>query len=412
MRKAGGSDIVRNRRKIRQRGILGFAAVMSVIMAGSGILKGETVFAAGASDLLASRGIIQCERAVMDAADLLAIQTHIAEKKNAAAGVLQQIGTKFRQQEGGVIFDRNPDAAQGDIDPSQFGWAVIMQAAAESQKIPEGLSVLHPEAAVHIEGIEEFTDYYVPASADNISRGKAAWVDGTLLLGNGADNDKAYQAGIRDGSEGRAPEFLYPLYEVEESAVEIRHVHTGSEEEQEGISGCYMNSSETKTETRKCGAELIKTEATWYPNPEEPEGGSWHGGFYTCPYHSGVYESSGKCTYSKKVSTTIWHHELVCGLEDAVYGRLCIRGTDTDYTDRAVRLEAVLEEGEAYGNLAWQNEDRIIWTDGEGNVLSTAMGLTVQAPGVYRCSINVSNEDIDNREVSAAVRISGVVFRN
>ena len=107
-----------------------------------------------------------------------------------------------------------------------------------------------------------------------------------------------------------------------------------------------------------------------------------------------------------------WHHDLICGLKDAVYARLSVHGTDTDYTDKAIKLEAALEERDAYGNLAWQNEDRIIWTDGDGNVLSTTMDLTVQAPGTYRCSINVSNEDIDNREVSAAVRISGVVFRN
>ena len=157
---------------------------------------------------------------------------------------------------------------------------------------------------------------------------------------------------------------------------------------------------------------MIKTDATWYPNPEEPDGGSWHGGFYTCPYHSGVYESSGKCTYSKKVTTTIWHHECVCGLEDAVYARLRIGGADTDRTDRAIRLEAVLEEGDAYEQLAWQSEDRMIWSDEAGNVLGTMQNLDVQAPGTYRCSINVSNEDIDNKEISVTVRVSGVVLGN
>ena len=113
-----------------------------------------------------------------------------------------------------------------------------------------------------------------------------------------------------------------------------------------------------------------------------PQGMERGGGFYTCQYHGGTYEAPGTCTSSTEVSTTIWHHDLICGLKDAVYARLSVHGTDTDYTDKAIKLEAALEERDAYGNLAWQNEDRIIWTD------------------------------IDNREVSAAVRISGVVFRN
>ncbi len=404
---------MRSRQKTGIRYIWGIPAVLFGIIMVSGISEGETVVASGPSGSFSSRGIIRYEQAVMDAADLQGIHDHVIEKKNAAAGVLQQIGTKFRQQEGGIVFDRDPDTAQGDIDLSQLGWAVIVQAAADSQKIPEGMSVLNPEAAMHIEGVGESTEHYVPASADNISRGKAAWVDGILLLGNGADNDKAYQAGIRDGGEGRVPEFLYPLYEVQEASVEIRHVHIGNmEEEEEGISGCYHNYKETKTKTDTCGAELIKTDATWYPNPEEPDGGSWHGGFYTCPYHSGVYESSGKCTYSKKVTTTIWHHECVCGLEDAVYARLRIGGADTDRTDRAIRLEAVLEEGDAYEQLAWQSEDRMIWSDEAGNVLGTMQNLDVQAPGTYRCGINVSNEDIDNKEISVTVRVSGVVLGN
>ena len=86
----------------------------------SGISEGETVLASGSSGSFSSRGIIRYEQAVMDAADLQGIHDHVIEKKNAAAGVLQQIGTKFRQQEGGIVFDRDPDTAQGDIDLSQL----------------------------------------------------------------------------------------------------------------------------------------------------------------------------------------------------------------------------------------------------------------------------------------------------
>ena len=141
MRKAGGSDIVRNRQKMMKRCAFGIAAAVSAIMAVSGASEGETVLApADMSGTFSSRGIIRYEQAVIDAADLHSIHAGVTEKKNAAVGVLQQLGTKFRRQEGGSVPDRNPDAVQGEMDLSQLGWAAITQAAADSQKIPEGLS--------------------------------------------------------------------------------------------------------------------------------------------------------------------------------------------------------------------------------------------------------------------------------
>ena len=138
-----------------------------------------------------SRGVLRYEEAVADAADLQEIHAYITEKKNAAAGTLLQLGTKFWQGPEGIVCDRNPDSGPGDADVTQLGWPMILQAVTDSQKVPEGLKVLNPEAALHIEGVGESTDCYVTAVADNISRGKAAWADGQLLLGNGADNDRA-----------------------------------------------------------------------------------------------------------------------------------------------------------------------------------------------------------------------------
>ena len=416
MRKAGGSDIVRRIHKRKQQRIC-IAGVIIILLGtvipASAFLDDMTVLASGGtSGSLRSRGTIRCEDAVIDAVDLQSIYAYITEKKSAAAGVLQQLGTRFRVQSGEIVCDRNPDAAQEDVDLSQLGWPVITQAAADSQRVPDGLAVLNPEAALHIEGVEEYTDHYVTATADNISRGKAAWADGRLLLGNGVDNDKAYRKGVQDGEEGRVPEFLYPLFSVQESSVEIKHVHTGAPEETEGASGCYLNTSETQSKTKRCDKELYKTETTWYPNPEEPEGGSWHGGYYTCPYHQGIYESPGKCTVVDTVTTTVWNHEIICGLEDALYARLTIRGTDTDPADRSVKLEAVLEQGDAYGQLVWPEEEQLVWTDGSGNPLGSGPELTVQTPGIYRCGIRAANEDIDHREVSTTVRISGFVMKN
>lgn len=376
--------------------------------------EGMTTLAAhgGAQEDICSTGRIQYEQAVFDSADLSNIRAYIDERRRAVAGTLIQLGTRFRQQAEGYTYDRNPDAEQGEIDSGQIDWTTLIQAAADSQTVPDKLSVLNPEAAMHIGGVEERTDYYETAIEDNISRGMAAWADGKLLLGNGADNDKAHKKGTEDGEEGKVPENFYPIYAADEVAVEIRHVHQGKKEEKDVVSGCYKNSHTTRVEVTNCKKELIKTEAVWYPNPEEPDGGSWHGGQYTCVYHGGLYESPGICPYSSEVKATVWKHDIICGLTDSLYAKLIVRGTDTDYYDHAIRLEAVLEEGDGYGNLAWQEGDAFVWTDAEGNVLGTGSEYTACETGVYRCSINVNNADIDHREATVNVRRTGLVKRS
>lgn len=406
----------RNIRRREKRGKFWTILLSAGIIAGMCSLSAEgmiTLAAHGkAQEDICSTGRIQYEQAVFDSADLSNIRAYIDEKRRAVAGTLIQLGTRFRQQAEGYTYDRNPDAEQGEIDGGQIDWTTLIQAAADSQTVPDSLSVLNPEAAMHIEGVEERTDYYETAIEDNISRGMAAWADGKLLLGNGADNDKAYKKGNEDGEEGEVPENLYPIYAADEVTVEIRHMHQGDMENKDGVSGCYQNSHTTKTEVKKCSVELIKTEATWYPNPEEPEGGSWHGGEYTCPNHGGKYDSPGICRYSSEQKVTVWQHDIICGLENSLYAKLTVRGTDADYYDHAIRLEAVLEEGDGYGNLVWQEGEAFVWTDSEGNVLGTGPEYTARETGVYRCSINVDNADIDHREADVTVRRAGLVKRS
>ncbi len=389
------------------------AAIMAMMLLLLCILNSRIkVTAADMSGTLHSKGAMQCDQAVIDAADLRSIHSYLLEKKNAAASILLQLGTKFRQQSGEVVYDRNPDAEQEEVDLSQIGWPVLIRAVEDSQTVPEGLSVLQPENAMRIEGVEEYTDFYRTAVSDNLSRGKAAWADGCLLLGNGADNDRAYQAGRQDGENGDIPESLFPIFSVKEAVIEVRHIHVGEQEKAEGISGCYQNSKETKVEEKRCSASLKKTETTWYPNPDEPGGGSWHGGNYTCPNHGGSYDSPGTCRHKTTVSTTVWHHDIICGLTDALYARLIIRKTQTDGTDRAVRLEACLEEGDSYEQLAWSGEEQLVWMNEDREPLGSGPELIVQEPGTYWCSLLVSNEDIDNREVCAEVKVSGFVLKN
>lgn len=361
-----------------------------------------------------SKGRVQYEHAVIDGDDLRGIDTYISEKKDTAARTLIRLGTRFRQQPGEYAYDRNPDAGQGDIDLSGLSWSTLTQAAKESQSVPAGLPVLNPEAALHIEGVAERTDFYEAASEDNISSGKAAWVDGRLLLGNGADNDKAYQQGLSDGVQGNIPESLRPIYGMQESGIEIRHAHIGRRE-QEGTFGCYYNHLETSREVISCDLTLKYCDVTWHPNENEPGGGTYHGGFYTCSHHGGTYDSPGICSYEKVIIRTGWSHDVICGLGNMLYARLTIKEADADQTgttDESGRicLKAVLEEGEGYDRLAWQEGEGLVWTDNQGNTLGMGSELMVFEPGIYRCSINVANADIDGRTAEAAVKVSGLMM--
>ena len=221
----------RNIRRSRKHRKIGPILMAAGIIAGVCSLPAEgmtTLAAHGeARGNIRSTGRIQYEQAVFDSADLRNICAYIDEKKHAAARTLIQLGTRFRQLAEGYTYDRNPDAEQGEIDIGQIDWTTLIQAAADSQTVPDQLPVLNPEAAMHIEGVEERTDCYETAIEDNISRGMAAWADGKLLLGNGADNDRAYRKGTEDGEEGKVPENFYPIYTADEAVTEIRHMHQG-----------------------------------------------------------------------------------------------------------------------------------------------------------------------------------------
>ena len=162
------------------------------------------------------------------------------------------------------------------------------------------------------------------ASADNLSAGTAAWVDGELIIGTGVDNkayaDYWYSKGIADGLSKAFVEYVY-------------HEHTGNESEG---GGCYTKPV-YHTHTNSC--------KTHYYNPGtfNRSGGSWKpgesvnpsmkcpvcgggidtwdsGGGYTswgckksnCGSYVGGYDYYGE-PYTCGLSETIIGYNLGCG---------------------------------------------------------------------------------------------------
>ena len=136
---------------------------------------------------------------------------------------------------------------------------------------------------------DDYKVYYKPASAANLTAGSAAWVDGSLIKGNGQDNttlyNNGYVAGMQHQTNGN---IVYTLV----------HQHTGSPT---SGGGCY---------TVKKSSQRQVTETVWEPIPWDDGQG-----------RSGV----GVYTTETKTVTDYWY-ELGCNHKDGDFIR-----TTSDY---------------------------------------------------------------------------------
>lgn len=348
-----------------------------------------------------------------DAEDIWKIQEHLDKQKSCLLEKLLQLGTGFLQTENGWQFSRNPEKITGELpEGSAMDWNLLLHAVTDSQQIPENLTVAEPKICLGIEGISEYTDYYTAATADNLSRGKAAWLEGVLLLGTGKDNDKAYEQGKKDGTEGTERTDMVPIFAAKEQELVIRHKHIGESSGTEGIDGCYKHYITKTIQTDVCGQALNQTEVTWYPNEAEEGGGSWHGGYYTCPWHGGVYENPGVCPYENSQEISVWHHDLICGKTDLIYAVLTISGMEEDDTDGKILLCAELQtkEGFAQLQLPEAEQDWLIWSNEAGEIIGTGKTLEVMQTGKYFCRLAAANQEVDNLSIGTEVIKKGFAY--
>lgn len=172
-------------------------------------------------EAIKSKGIIDYAggTVVMDASDLIYLADEVdlleAAYKANTVDALNQIGTYFRK-DGSVTYDpaaavpREEAALSFDglyhgILQSQSVAHLADRQAVDSAGTPlyftdkeaadgRNLSAVTPAA-------NDFPVFIQPASADNLSAGTAAWVNGQLLIGNGKDNEACYSTGYRKGGE-------------------------------------------------------------------------------------------------------------------------------------------------------------------------------------------------------------------
>lgn len=169
-----------------------------------------------------SRGKIDFEegKVVVDSADLiyLADEIDVLENtyKTTIVDALNRIGTYFLK-DGSLTNDSEKNEVVTEEEKMDLSFGNIKNGILLSQSVDSlsdtqavdkdgnGLFYLDEEAATNgnlqrttIENTG-YPVFYQHITADNLTAGTAAWVDGTLVKGNGADNTVFYEQGYRIG---------------------------------------------------------------------------------------------------------------------------------------------------------------------------------------------------------------------
>lgn len=143
--------------------------------------KGEAL-----KDGIKSKGVINYDagKVIFDASDLFKLADGIDNLdmgyKCEAVNALSLINT-FLKQDGTILHEKTDET----VLPENAAKLTFSQ-------ICEG--ILKSQSVEHLAARD-----ILPASEDNLSAGCAAWVDGTLLIGNGKDNEDSYIKGCEDG---------------------------------------------------------------------------------------------------------------------------------------------------------------------------------------------------------------------
>ena len=138
------------------------------------------------SEGLKSRGIINYDsgKVVFDASDLFKIADRI---ENLSAGYKYEVVSALN-----AINTYNKE--DGTITHEQSSGVVLPENASKLKISDICAGILKSQSVDHL------ADKNInPASEDNLSKGSAAWVDGKLLIGSGADNEESYNKGYEDG---------------------------------------------------------------------------------------------------------------------------------------------------------------------------------------------------------------------
>lgn len=282
--------ITRNLRKI----ILGVICVLGVctplLVMADGNIRREHIKSKGKLDF--ENGSV-----VIDSADLLYLVDQVDELESTykitVIDALNEIGTYFKN-DGSTSADVTVNEADTEEEKKNLSFGNIKEGILQSQSVSsllqtqavdkEGnaLFYVNQEAADNQNLLKTtientgFPVFYRPITAENLTAGTAAWVNGRLIIGNGGDNASGYAQGFVDG-QANAVENLNVTYTY--------HYHEG---DNVNGGGCYAQ----VTNQTVCGGIYFNRE----------------------------YYRGGTCS---KWCSSFYEKEYVCGGCGAVTGTLC-----------------------------------------------------------------------------------------
>lgn len=226
-------------KKVKEYGALVLITLICICLVGGSVLAEER--ASSRSSHITSRGVLDYEngKVVIDSSDLIYLANQIddleAAYKSATVDALNQISTYYSTMDGDISHNDWENNVSSDS-------AVVLSFNDLYQGILKSQSVEHLEdvqakdsdgSLLYYADLDasdnnnltrsttETTDFPImtqSANENNLTTGTAAWVDGKLLIGNGADNKTYYNQGYADGFANSVPGDAHIEY--------VRHKHT------------------------------------------------------------------------------------------------------------------------------------------------------------------------------------------
>lgn len=207
-------------KKVKEHGALALITLICFCIVGGSVLaEGRD---SGRSSRIASRGVLDYEngKVVIDSADLLYLADQIDGLENAyksaTVDALNQIRTYYSSANG----DISHDDRENNVPPESaaaLSFDDLYKGILKSQSVEHLADVQAQDADGSllyyadsdagennnlIMTTTDANDYPImirPAVASNLTGGTAAWVDGNLIIGNGADNKSYYDNGYKKG---------------------------------------------------------------------------------------------------------------------------------------------------------------------------------------------------------------------
>lgn len=241
-------------KRINVFGTLVLTLGICVCMVGNSVSAQEGQ--SGRSGRISSKGIIDYANhtVVIDSSDLTYLANEIDELertyKSATVDALNQIGTYYASYDGDISHDSDDNYVSSDT-ATVLSFKDLYHGILKSQSVDHLADVqakdsddnpvyyANEDAAesksliMTTASANNFPVLIRAAAAGNLTAGTASWVDGSLIIGNGADNrayyDKGYQLGYSEGYAAQAPKNARIAYQ--------RHQHSG-----DAVSGggCYV----------------------------------------------------------------------------------------------------------------------------------------------------------------------------